>query len=50
MISISNSDYREPVDALKDQVGSYVDSGDLRAYNRYRRRKILLRKLSRKHE
>lgn len=50
MISVSNSDYRELITCLEEKIGEFSDNGDLREYNRYRRRKILLRKLNKKNE
>lgn len=49
MISVSNSDFKELLVCLEERIDGFFDDDDLREYNRYRRRKMLLRKLRRKH-
>lgn len=49
MITISNSDYKELLTCLEERVGEFSHGDDLREYNRYRRRRMLLRKLNKKH-
>lgn len=49
MISVSNSDYKELLTCLEERIDGFFDDGDLREYNRYRRRRLLLRKLKKRN-
>lgn len=48
MISLSNNDYQELLACLQERIDQYTECGSLREYNKHRRRKMLLRKLSRR--
>lgn len=48
MKTLSDADFLALVSVLTDVVDSYKEEKDLRAYNKHRRRKMLLRKLNKK--
>lgn len=48
MITVSNSDFVSLLESLSEIIDAYQETGDLKAYNRYRRRKLLLARLKKK--
>lgn len=48
MITVSNSDFACLLECLSETIDTYQETGDLKAYNKYRRRKLMLSRLKKK--